>query len=247
MTSGYRARSAPAMALTRSIRTSGPAAAAALLLAAVLGSAPAMAAERASKSESVGVATGLAVGAAAGGPVGAVLGAAAGAWLGDRHHRQRESIETLEETVADGKVEATRLSSEVESLATTVAALERSATQVQATVHFRTGETGVREVDAARLRQLAAWVRDYDVRVRVIGYADPRGSAELNWDLSQERAESVARVLQAAGLDPSVVTIEARGAEPLAVEQMTVDNFALERRVQIEIEPRETAVARHQR
>jgi outer membrane protein OmpA-like peptidoglycan-associated protein len=224
------------------------AAAAAMVLAAVLGSVPANAAERstkASKSESVGVASGLVIGAAAGGPFGAVMGAAAGAWLGDRHHRHKQSIDQLTGTVASTQHEAERLSHEVRALNETLSTQEQSAGNVQGVVHFRTGETGVRAEDAPRVAQLGAWLSSYDrMIVRVTGYADPRGPQELNASLSLERAESVARILEAAGVDAAQLIVEARGAEQSNVAEPTLDNYAFERRVEIALEPMAEAVAR---
>jgi outer membrane protein OmpA-like peptidoglycan-associated protein len=223
------------------------AAAAALVLAAVLASVPAHAAERASRSENVGVASGMAVGAAAGGPVGAVFGAAAGAWLGDRHHRQKQKIGQLASAVSLTQSEAERLGLEVRELNESLGTLEQAAGKVQGVVHFRTGETGVRAEDAQRVTELGAWLASYEhLQVRVTGFADPRGPQELNASLAAERAESVARLLGAAGVDPARIVVTGRGvATPESVEP-TLDNFAFERRVEISLEPLVEAVARNE-
>ncbi len=221
------------------------AAAAALVLAAVLGSTPASAAERASRSETVGVASGLVVGAAAGGPFGAIVGAAAGAWFGDRHHRQKETIGELATTVAAKASETERLGLEVRELNESLGTLENSAGRVQGVVHFRTGETGVRTEDAQRVTELGSWLASYErLQVRVTGFADPRGPQELNASLAAERAETVARLLAAAGVDPARIVVEGRGVATPATVEPTLDNFAFERRVEISLEPMTEAVAR---
>ncbi|MBK6599100.1 MAG: OmpA family protein [Proteobacteria bacterium] len=214
-------------------------------VAAVLLASPGVQAkERASKSESVGVATGFTVGAATAGPFGAIIGAAAGAWLGDRHHKQRQAIGQLEDTVSNTQWQQSRLAGEMEILTTTLASLEQGASKVSGVVQFRTGETGVRDEDRARLEQLGAWLSEYDgMVVRITGYADPRGPAELNQSLSMERAETVALILQASGVSPARLLVTGVGASPLVAERDTLDDYAFERRVQIEVEPASTTVA----
>ncbi|MEZ5514324.1 MAG: OmpA family protein [Steroidobacteraceae bacterium] len=219
----------------------------ALVAVVALASPVAQSKDRASKSESVGVATGFTVGAAAGGPIGAIVGAAAGAWLGDRHHRQRQSIVALRGEVANSSFHSAQLATEVEWLSTTVAALEHGATQVGGVVQFRTGETGVRDEDRARLERLAGWLMQYDgIDVRITGYADPRGPAALNQALSQERAETVARILQASGVSPARLRVTGVGASPVDETHATLDDYAFERRVQIDLEPAAAAVARNE-
>ena len=220
---------------------------AAAVTAILLASTGAQAQERASKSESVGVATGFTVGAAAAGPIGAIVGAAAGAWLGDRHHKQRQSIVELQGTVTNSEYAGEQLSQEVSMLTTTLAGLEQGASKVTSQVQFRTGETGVRDEDRARLENLAAWLLQYDgMMVRITGYADPRGPAELNQALSQERAESVARILQATGVSPARLLVTGRGAKAVDDTQATLDDYAFERRVRITVEPVAGTVARNE-
>ena len=99
------------------------------------------------------------------------------------------------------KAEAELLAGEVESLEGSLNSIEGKAGQVGATVQFRTGETVVRDSDRARIARLGALLAGLgDVRVRVSGFADSRGDDELNQTLSQERAESVARELEKAGV-----------------------------------------------
>ena len=68
---------------------------------------------------------------------------------------------------------------------------------------------------AARLRAPA--------RVRVIGYADPSGSARLNDALSLQRAENVAAALKRAGVAPQLLDVQARGAAGAAENARRVE------------------------
>jgi outer membrane protein OmpA-like peptidoglycan-associated protein len=49
-------------------------------------------------------------------------------------------------------------------------------------------------------------------RINVIGYADPSGRATVNEELSLQRAENVAGVLERAGVAPELIDVQARGA-----------------------------------
>ena len=84
-----------------------------------------------------------------------------------------------------------------------------------------------------------------EMRVRVSGFADPRGTDEANATLSKERADAVATVLAAQGVDASRLVIEAHGEAETTAAEGDLDGYALERRVVVRIEqPEASAVAR---
>jgi len=176
---------------------------------------------RASREESVGVASGLAVGAAAAGPFGAVIGAATGAWLGDRWGAERR---------------AQRVSQR---------ASDRSLAQLDglsSTFQFRTAEAALTPADAEALRRLGEWLAvSPKIRVHIAGHADSRGNAEYNLELSQRRALSVAAALEAAGLDPARMQVEALGASGPALDP---DGNSLRRRVTLVLEREALSMAR---
>jgi outer membrane protein OmpA-like peptidoglycan-associated protein len=177
----------------------------------------------------VGFTSGALVGAAAGGPVGAIVGATVGAFMGDRSHKKSEAL-------AQRRAEAALLAGQVDGLNESLATIEGKAGQVGATVQFRTGETGVRDNDRARLARLGALVAGLDdVRVRVSGFADSRGDEELNLALSKERAEMVARELEKAGIPKERLIVEGMG-ERFASTEAVADDQAFERSVEIRLE-----------
>ena len=185
--------------------------------------------ESGSGRSGVGFTSGALVGAAAGGPVGMVVGAVTGAVMGERSHKKSE-------TLAARKAEAALLASEKESLEQSLTSIEGKASQVGATVQFRTGETAVRDNDRARLARLGTLLAGLkDVRVRVSGFADARGNETLNQTLSQERAEMVARELEQAGVPKDRMVIEAMG-ERFASTDAKPDDQAFERSVEIRLE-----------
>jgi outer membrane protein OmpA-like peptidoglycan-associated protein len=186
-------------------------------------------AESGSKRGGAGFTSGAIVGGAAAGPIGAVIGGSVGAMLGERSHKKSEAL-------AARKAEAALLASQVETLNSTLAAIETKAAEVGSSVQFRTGQTAVRDNDRARIAKLGALVADLkDVRVRVSGYADSRGDDALNLSLSQERAEMVARELEKAGVPKERMIIEAMG-ERFASTESIADDQAFERCVEIRFE-----------
>jgi len=173
--------------------------------------------------------SGAIIGGAAAGPIGAVVGASLGAVMGERSHKKSEAL-------AARRAEAALLASEVETLNSSLTSIESKAGEVSSTVQFRTGQTAVRDNDRARIAKLGALVAGLkDGRVRVSGYADSRGDDALNLNLSQERAEMVARELEKAGVPKDRMIIEAMG-ERFASTEAAVDDQAFERCVEIRFE-----------
>ncbi|HET7812447.1 MAG TPA: DUF456 family protein [Steroidobacteraceae bacterium] len=185
--------------------------------------------ESGSKRSGGGFVGGALVGAAAGGPVGMVVGAVAGTYMGDRSQKKSEQL-------AARRAEAALLAGQVDSLESSLGKIEGKASQVGATVQFRTGETSVRDSDRARIARLGSLLSGLsDVRVRVSGFADSRGDESLNQALSQERAEQVALELEKAGVPKERMIVEAMG-ERFASAEAKPDDQAFERCVEIRLE-----------
>lgn len=182
-----------------------------------------------SKRGGAGFASGAIVGGAAGGPIGAIVGATVGAAMGEHSKKKSEQL-------ARRKAEAAELQTRMEALNESLSTIEGKAGEVGSTVQFRTGETGLRDSDKARIARLGALVAGLpDVRVRVSGFADARGDETLNLSLSQERAEMVARELEKAGVPKDRLTVEGMG-ERFASTEAVADDQAFERCVEIRLE-----------
>lgn len=68
-------------------------------------------------------------------------------------------------------------------------------------LHFDTANSDIRPADRDELNTLAATMKQYpNARVRVVGYADARGTAPANATLGKERADSVKAALVAEGI-----------------------------------------------
>lgn len=75
----------------------------------------------------------------------------------------------------------------------------------------------------------------YGLRVRITGHTDDVGTPEFNEELSRQRAEAVKAYLVEAGVDPSRIEIEGRGAtEPLAPNDSEA-NRAKNRRIEFKV------------
>jgi outer membrane protein OmpA-like peptidoglycan-associated protein len=201
----------------------------------------------ASKQQSVGVVTGLAVGAVAGGPFGAIIGAAAGGWLGERYHKQAVAREQLAAGLDKSESDRSRLARNVTELNGSLAHERERGEQldlalshtdeVQTDVTFRTNDDSIQTSSVAplmKLGELAAVLPD--AKVRVSGYADPRGSESVNQALSQRRADAVAAVLQSAGVSADRLIVEAHGKSKAMSTEGDVDGYAFDRRVTVRIE-----------
>ena len=217
----------------------------------VLADTPAPVRQKASKPETTGVLSGLVIGAAAAGPIGAITGAAAGGWLGDRLHRQKHLAQSLSRELKSQLAERSRMGSEIERLNTALARVDaESTTRAQALadlransialnefttdVHFRTRDTALEAPDYDQLRQLGAVLaKRTDRVVYVTGYADARGAAGYNFELSTARAEAVADAMVEGGLTRGQVVVVGAGA-PGSSDCLRDNDFcALERRVTV--------------
>jgi outer membrane protein OmpA-like peptidoglycan-associated protein len=211
-----------------------------------------------SKQENIGVVTGLAVGAAAGGPIGAIVGAAAGAWIGDHYHKQAVAKADLAAGLDKSEGDRTRLAQNVTELNGSLAHEQERGEQldlvlshtdeVQTDVGFRTNDDSIQVQAMSPLLKLGALAAALpDAKVRVSGYADPRGSVAVNEALSKRRADAVAAVLASAGVSPDRLIVEAHGKTAATSSDGDIDGYAFDRKVTVRIErANPEAVARNE-
>jgi outer membrane protein OmpA-like peptidoglycan-associated protein len=212
--------------------------------------------------EPVGFVTGTVIGAFAGGPIGAVVGAGLGVWLGNRVHRAGDAtkaeaqVAALQTDKSALETDKTALLTEQAMLAETNRSLtaklddmshkvetaqstQRDPTEVldglQGDVLFRTGSAEITPEIAHQVQVLAqAVAKSPALKVRVDGYADPRGTVETNLKLSEERANAVRDLFLAAGISEQALEINAYGdSQSVASDN---DGYALERRVRLTLQ-----------
>jgi outer membrane protein OmpA-like peptidoglycan-associated protein len=217
--------------------------------------------------EPVGFVTGAVIGGFAAGPVGAVIGAGLGTWLGNRVHRASDAnkaeaaVAALQTDKSELLSEKTALASEKNALAATnrdlnarLDDLTHKVETAQRTkpdgsevldgltgdVLFRTGSAEITPEIAHQIQVLAqAVAKSPSLKVRVDGYADPRGTVEINQKLSQDRANAVRDLFLAAGISDETLEVNAYGKSQSVAEDS--DGYALERRVRLTLQAQDGA------
>ncbi|HQY61134.1 MAG TPA: OmpA family protein, partial [Polyangiaceae bacterium] len=76
-----------------------------------------------------------------------------------------------------------------------------------------------------------------DARIQVEGHTDNQGQASRNDELSKQRAESVATYLKSRGIAADRVSAVGRGSSKPVADNTSVEGRALNRRVEIVVEP----------
>ena len=212
--------------------------------------------------EPVGFVSGAVIGAFAAGPIGAVVGAGLGTWLGNRVHRASDAkkaeaqVAMLESAKSELQTEKSALLTEKSQLAETNQSLNAKlddltlkvktaqtarddASEVldglQGDVLFRTGSAEITPDIAHQIQVLAqAVAKSPELKIRVDGYADPRGTVDTNMKLSQDRANAVRDLLLASGVNEQVLEVNAYGKSQSTAEDN--DGYALERRVRLTLQ-----------
>jgi outer membrane protein OmpA-like peptidoglycan-associated protein len=106
---------------------------------------------------------------------------------------------------------------------------------LQGDVLFRTGSADIAPEMTQGIRVLAeAVAKSPELKVRVDGYADPRGAVDTNLKLSEARANAVRDLFLAAGVDEAALEINAYGKSQSVAEDN--DGYALERRVRLTLQ-----------
>jgi outer membrane protein OmpA-like peptidoglycan-associated protein len=212
--------------------------------------------------EPAGFVAGGVIGAFAAGPIGAVVGAGLGTWLGNRVHRASDAkkaeaqVALLESDKSQLQTEKSTLLGEKNQLADTNQALSaklddlsqkvqmvQSAKEdasavldgLQGDVLFRTGSAEINADIAHQIQVLAQAVsKSPELKIRVDGYADPRGTIDTNMKLSQDRANAVRDLLLASGVGDDALEVNAYGKSQSTAEDS--DGYALERRVRLTLQ-----------
>jgi len=199
---------------------------------------PAKKSNSAPAEENIGFFSGLAIGAVAGGPIGAVAGGITGALLGEHYHKQKVANHELAADLSGSNADKAKLSQQQAALAESL----DHARELTLNIAFRTGDANLTTEDIDQLTTLGQLAGSMPgVKIRLSGHTDPRGSEDYNKTLSQDRAESVAAVLENAGLAQDRIVIEALGASG-ASDTGNRDDYAFQRRVSVKLVG-ETAVA----
>jgi outer membrane protein OmpA-like peptidoglycan-associated protein len=178
----------------------------------------------------------------------------------DRDQLEREAAELKGETTAlanaksdleetnralTARLDQLAHSAETAQEATDDAAREQAAKVLdglQGDVLFRTGSAEIDGDTAHDIGVIAGVLaKSPALTVRLDGYADPRGSDELNLKLSQARADAVRDLLLAAGVPEQALEVNAYGKSQSTAQDD--DGYAFERRVRLTLQAAPPEVA----
>ncbi len=105
------------------------------------------------------------------------------------------------------------------------------------TLYFDFDRSQIKPNYTQKLKALAQYIK-YDPSIEVVllnGHTDSKGSRSYNEKLSQQRAESVKKILQLSGVEDSRFKIQAFGEKSPTATNRTKKGRALNRRVYIQI------------
>lgn len=107
--------------------------------------------------------------------------------------------------------------------------------QVEDNGMFDTNSAQLSASGLRQVRKIAAVMKEGDQNgvVLIVGHTDATGSASWNQKLSEQRAQSVGRVLQQAGLNPQKLYFQGAGSSRPLADNATFDGRAANRRVEI--------------
>ncbi len=146
--------------------------------------------------------------------------------------RCRDSIRAAEDKRRADSADAARRAA-AEAAARAVAAVRATLAEK---VFFDYDQSTISDESRAALdRKLPILRANAGLRVRISGHADERGSDEYNIALGQRRAVAVKRYLMDQGIDGGRLDIVSLGEEQPAVQGMSEDAFAQNRRAEFEI------------
>lgn len=179
-----------------------------------------------------GAAAGAVIGAVTGGGAGkgAAIGAGAGALIGAGIGvYQDEQQAKLRERLVNAGVQVQRDGDNIHLI-------------MPSDVTFDTAQSDIKSSFYQTLNAVAEVLSHYDkTTITVAGHADSRGAEDYNMDLSQRRALSVANYLASHGVDQARLNSIGYGESRPIGDNSTTDGQTLNRRVEITIDPIDSA------
>ncbi|MCB5945251.1 OmpA family protein [Acidocella sp. KAb 2-4] len=162
-------------------------------------------------------------GHASGAVIGALGGAAAGAlggYLWNQHMEAQK--QQLQQTAQGTGVQVTRTAD------------NRLKLNVPADAGFATGSATLNPRLSPILDQLGSGLQQNPTEtVQIVGYTDSTGSSDINYPLSDHRAESVKSYLVSHGVDGARITTKGMGPQDPVASNATAAGRAENRRVEI--------------
>jgi len=178
----------------------------------------------------------IATGAAAGGPLGAMAGVIAGVWLGEKVE-EAGRVDAVKEQLADANNHATKLSQQLAQAEIPVQPYEQVALErLYLELLFKTGDSQLTASGQERIANLASLLLKHpEVHIRLDGHTDPRGNADYNQTLSENRVQTIVELLVANGIANDRIVTNSHGADQSSAVTGDYDGYALERVVKIQL------------
>ncbi len=112
-----------------------------------------------------------------------------------------------------------------------IAAMERAMAELRQPIYFDFDRSELQESARDELQRKAQVLRDYpELRVRIEGHADERGTVEYNLALGERRAEAARQYLIDLGIDTDRLTTVSYGEERPALEGSNESAWSQNRR-----------------
>ena len=116
-------------------------------------------------------------------------------------------------------------------------AIDPSLLKLQVPIKFRTNSTVIERSSYPTANRIAQAMKTHpDYQLRIIGYADSRGTDEYNQGLSERRAEAVKRYFTDKGVETGRIITEGRGETEPAAPNTTPAGMSKNRRVEFKFE-----------
>jgi peptidoglycan-associated lipoprotein len=150
------------------------------------------------------------------------------------NQRIRDSIDAANRA-AQEEADRLRAARERDSLAAVVSARDEVRSTLAAMIHFDLDKSNIRGDDMGALdRKVAIMQANPDLRIRIGGHCDERGSDEYNLALGNRRAQSAKQYLVSHGIDASRIETQSWGEERPAVDGHDESAWSQNRRDEFE-------------
>jgi outer membrane protein OmpA-like peptidoglycan-associated protein len=129
-----------------------------------------------------------------------------------------------------------------ESMANTGVEVQRQGDQIKlimpGNITFATNSDAIASSFYTPLNNLANSLKQFNQNtIQIVGYTDSTGSRQLNMDLSQRRAQSVANYLTSQGVSPTNLSARGAGPDNPIASNADVNGRAQNRRVEVNLGP----------
>ena len=206
--------------------------------------------------ETAGFLGGIFIGGLSGGPPGAIIGSGIGALMAESWNEYRESNNNLKAALNDANVSISKKDNELalfrkkyEVAQAEIDLFKRSippivpaylsasshpdcCKNIVTSIYFRSGQSNIEPHYEEQLISMVGLLKEIaNLRVEITGFADRNGNDNQNFDLSNQRANSVKSFFNEKGIENSNITTLAYGeTQPLEVSQ-TLESDFFDRRV----------------